>query len=102
MQRRLAAPVVLIAFVVGCLIVSRLLKHETAHAAESDSIVISSTVPSELNEQHGGAPAATLQQAANFAWEEFIALNWSAVKQTGAENTRDTPDNSCAFGDPKC
>ena len=27
----------------------------------------------------GGAPAATLQQAAAFAWQEFIAANWPAL-----------------------
>jgi hypothetical protein len=43
-----------------------------------------------------------MQQAAAFAWQEFIALNWPAVKQTGMDNTRDTPDQNCAFGDSKC
>ncbi len=41
-----------------------------------------------------------LQNAALFAWQEFIALNWPAVPQTGAVNTRDTPDTSKKFGDP--
>lgn len=68
-------------------------------------ITISSTVPGELNPGTGpgyGAPSASMQQAAAFAWQEFIALNWPAVAQTGALNTRDTPDNNCKFGDPKC
>ncbi|WP_213804276.1 hypothetical protein [Granulicella sp. dw_53] len=65
-------------------------------------ITISSAVPAELNPSGGGAPSATMQQAAAFAWQEFIALNWPAVAQTGAANTRDTPDNNCKFGDPKC
>ena len=65
-------------------------------------ITITSTVPSELNASGGGAPKATMQQAAAFAWQEFIALNWPAVNQTGAVNTRDTPDNNCKFADPKC
>ena len=73
-----------------------------AYAAGSIPITISSAVPAELNPQNGGAPSATLQQAASFAWQEFIALNWPAVQQTGAANTRDTPDNNCAFGDPNC
>ena len=80
------------------------------HSASADAvyaqtlpvITISSTVPTELNESGGGAPAATMQQAAAFAWQEFIALNWPAVQQTGAPNTRDYPDNNCNFGDPKC
>jgi hypothetical protein len=78
-------------------------------AAMSDTgaipITISSAVPSELNPGTGpgfGAPSASMQQAAAFAWQEFIALNWPAVPQTGALNTRDTPDNNCKFGDPKC
>jgi len=77
----------------------------TAYAAQSipiATITISSAVPDELNKQGGGAPAATLQQAAVFAWQEFIGLNWPAVNQTGARNTRGYPDNSCNFGDPKC
>jgi hypothetical protein len=68
-------------------------------------ITISSTVPTELNPGTGpgfGAPAASMQQAAAFAWQEFIALNWPAVAQTGAVGTRDTPDNNCKFSDPHC
>jgi hypothetical protein len=65
-------------------------------------ITISSSVPSEVNPSGGGAPKATMQQAAAFAWQEFIALNWPAVAQTGGLNQRDTPDTSCRFGDPKC
>jgi hypothetical protein len=61
------------------------------------SIDISSTVPSDIK---GGAPNASLKDAARFAWQEFIALNWAAVKQTGAANTRDTPDTKTKFSDP--
>jgi hypothetical protein len=70
-------------------------------------ITISSSVPSELNPP-GGAPAATMQQAAAFAWQEFIALNWPAVKQTGGVvnnvqvNQRDVADSNCKFSDPSC
>jgi hypothetical protein len=50
-----------------------------------------------------GAANASIQQAAAFAWQEFIALNWPAVQQSGGLNQRDTPDSAqCAFGDPKC
>ncbi len=45
-----------------------------------------------------GAAAATLQDAGVFAWQEFIALNWPALPQTGATNTRDQPDPSKPFG----
>ncbi len=41
----------------------------------------------------GGAQTATLEDAAAFAWQEFIALNWPA--QTGA---RDTPNQGATFG----
>ena len=73
-----------------------------APANAPQPITVSSVVPTELNPSGGGAPGASMQQAAAFAWQEFIALNWPAVKQTGDANTRDTPDNNCKFGDPKC
>ena len=41
----------------------------------------------------GGAQGANLTQAAVFAWQEFIALNWPA-----AAGTRETPDMSQSFG----
>ncbi len=47
----------------------------------------------------GLADSATLEQAAAFAWKEFIALNWPAVPQTGQANTRDMADGSKLFGD---
>ena len=49
----------------------------------------------------GGAQSATLQSAAVFAWQEFIALNWPAVQQNGQPNTRDQADPNAIFGDPK-
>src|ERR1043165_6082455 len=51
--------------------------------------------PSDIN---GGAASATLQDASLFAWQEFIALNWPAVNQTGQVNTRDVPDSTAIFG----
>lgn len=65
-----------------------------APPAGSTTINISYTVPNELNPTGGGAPQATIQQAAAFAWQEFIALNWPA--QSGV---RDTPDQNKKFGD---
>jgi hypothetical protein len=47
---------------------------------------------------NGGAASATLQNAGVFAWQEFIALNWPAVPQTGQVNTRDQPDPTVPFG----
>ncbi len=38
------------------------------------SITVSPEVPADIP---GGASQATLAQAAAFAWQEFIALNWA-------------------------
>jgi hypothetical protein len=56
-------------------------------------ITISPDVPADIP---GGAGEATLADAANFAWQEFIALNWPAMA-----GTRDTPDEGEPFGDPE-
>ena len=70
------------------------------------AITISSTVPDELNPpfdpgppSSGGAPEATPEQAAAFAWQEFIALNWPAGPQQGDPGQRDTPSTTCLFGE---
>jgi hypothetical protein len=55
-------------------------------------ITVSPDVPDDIP---GGAGEASLADAANFAWQEFIALNWPALA-----GTRDTPDESQLFGDP--
>lgn len=76
------------------------------HAASTVSVV--PLVPDELNPPYdaasgnGGAPNATPDQAAAFAWAEFIALNWAAGPQQGQPNQRDTPSSTCKFGDPAC
>jgi hypothetical protein len=54
------------------------------------AINISPSLPSDIA---GGAPAATLQQAAAFAWQEFIALNWPAMA-----GQRDVADQNQKFG----
>jgi len=84
------------------------------HAAKLNAqpaltITVSPAVPAELNPpftasapQRGGAASATPEQAAAFAWQEFIALNWPAGPQQGKPNQRDTPSPSCRFGDPNC
>lgn len=59
-------------------------------------ITISPNLPPDLP---NGAMNASLSEAAAFAWNEFIALNWPAVPQTGLADTRDMPDNSKLFGD---
>jgi len=47
-----------------------------------------------------GAPGATLEDAAYYAWQEFIALNWAAVKQKGSLGEREQADISKKFGEP--
>jgi hypothetical protein len=47
----------------------------------------------------GGAPKATLLQAAAFAWQEFIALTWPAQPTGGAGGyNRDTPNAQAIYG----
>jgi len=66
------------------------------HPVQAQGVItISSVVPADIP---GGAQAATLQDAAVFAWQEFIALNWPAVAQTGASGDRETPDTTKPFG----
>jgi hypothetical protein len=72
-----------------------------ASAAPPAPITVGLTPPSDIG---SNAPAATLPQAAAFAWNEFFALNWTAKTSTGVpgRTLRDTPDPSCAFGNPVC
>jgi hypothetical protein len=65
------------------------------HPVQAQVITVSSVVPADIP---GGAQSATLQDAAVFAWQEFIALNWPAVAQTGAAGDRETPDTTKPFG----
>ncbi len=94
-------------FLLGMVFVVLLLEggcHENGNGVENGpsqgsslpSNFVSPTVPSDIP---GGASNATLTNAAIFAWQEFIALNWPAVQQTGALNTRDVPNQSKFFGD---
>jgi len=39
------------------------------------------------------------EQAAYFAWQEFIALNWPAQAKYNNNAPRDTPDKTLPFGD---
>lgn len=78
-------------------------------AQPAAAVNISPMVPAELNPPFspgppptGGAPNATPEQAAAFAWQEFIALNWPAGPQQGKPNQRDTASSTCKFGDPAC
>lgn len=71
---------------------------------QAPAITISPDVPHELNDSGGGAPNATPEQAAAFAWQEFIALNWPAGPAQGPIAKRDTPSATCLFGQtsPNC
>lgn len=84
-------------------------KSVVSSVESTGAIAVSSTFPDELNPpfqagppQSGGAPDATPAQAAAFAWQEFIALNWPAGPQAGRNGQRDAPSTTCRFGDPKC
>jgi hypothetical protein len=74
---------------------------QSAISSDNPAISVSRTIPDELNPP-GGAPAATPEQAAAFAWQEFIGLNWPAGDQRGEPNQRDTASSRCDFGDPTC
>jgi hypothetical protein len=84
----------------------------SASLSQALPITVSPDVPNELNPPFdvnnvaspGGAPNASPEQAAAFAWQEFIALNWPAAPQNGQPNQRDTPSSTCSFGDtgPQC
>lgn len=56
-------------------------------------ISVSSTVPTDIFTDGTPASSANLSQAAAFAWNEFIALNWPAKA-----GQRDTPDTAAKFG----
>jgi hypothetical protein len=62
--------------------------------ANTGGIAITAQVPGDL-------PAGdSLPQAAAFAWNEFIALNWPAVQQAGQLGTRGAADDTATFGVP--
>lgn len=64
--------------------------------SDEGGIVISPVRPAEIP---GGAGQASITQAARYAWNQFFALNWPAVEQTGRQRNRDTPDPEGKFGD---
>lgn len=99
-RRHAAITSVIAAAITACLVapVTAATHSQSQKAAPHfQPVQVSPTVPSDIP---GGAGNASLSQAAIFAWEEFIALNWPAVTQNGAPGTRDTPDTSKYFGDP--
>ena len=67
----------------------------TANAQGAPAITISPTIPAVIP---GGTQNATLADGAAFAWQEFIALNWVTLPQTGANGTRSIADTTRKFG----
>jgi hypothetical protein len=66
-------------------------------------ITISYQVPTELNPNGGGAVNATPEQAAAFAWQEFIALNWPTAPQQAGNPMREQAGAAvCPFGSTRC
>jgi hypothetical protein len=90
-QRYVLVPLVAVAGVGVALTFSDVIKPVQAAppkkmaTATAPAITISPAIPSDIP---GGANSATLGTAAAFAWQEFIALNWPAVPQTGMPQTR--------------
>lgn len=70
--------------------------HRTA--AVATPIVVSPQLPPDIPV---GAGKATITDAANFAWQEFIALNWPASvgPQYTGPNQRGVPNSALKFGD---
>lgn len=68
-----------------------------AEAALATELEMTARPPADIA---GGAPSASLEAAARFAWRHFVALNWPAAPQTGLPGTRGEPDPSRPFGDP--
>lgn len=84
------AAAVAVALVAGQQWTSRVDAAAKAATSGAPPIVIQPNLPADIP---GGAQNASLAQAAAFAWQEFIALNWPA--QAGV---RDTPNTSLPFG----
>jgi hypothetical protein len=59
----------------------------------SGGITVTWQVPDSLDS------TPTLAEAAQFAWQQFFALNWPTVAQNGQPGNRETPDTTLAFGD---
>ena len=64
----------------------------TVSGQAAPTVTVSPDFPADIP---GGAAAADLTTAAEFAWQEFIALSWPA-----AGSPRDTPDTSKKLGQP--
>jgi len=68
-------------------------EEEVLLAGGAPAITISPVVPADIFTNGTPASQATLSQAAAFAWQEFIALNWAAEP-----GFRDSANAALAFG----
>ncbi|MDG1462088.1 MAG: hypothetical protein P8R04_00835 [Gammaproteobacteria bacterium] len=89
MKTLLALPIIALTFLLsGCG------DSSSGSSDYSATINVSPIVPQDIN---GGTVDSSLDAAAQFAWETFIALNWPADTSGGK---RDVPDTSKVFGNP--
>ncbi|MCD9031261.1 hypothetical protein LDO32_05905 [Luteimonas sp. Y-2-2-4F] len=63
---------------------------------DEDRVRVSPVRPSEIPDRDGHVG---IEQAARYAWNQFIALNWPAMEQNGQPSHRDTADPDLKFGD---
>jgi hypothetical protein len=73
-----------------------------AFAAEAPPVAVSApditwTIPTDLP---ASPDKVSLQQAAIFAWQEFVGLNWPAQLQQNGRMVRGQPDTKVAFNQP--
>lgn len=66
--------------------------------AQRSPVVISPNVPQDIL---SGAETAGLRDAARFAWQQFFALVWPAVPQTGKLGSRGKPNNNLRLSDAR-
>ena len=70
----------------------------TAPSGTSITLPAQGTAPTFPADIPGGAPNASLTQAAVFAWQEFIAATWPAQPNGSGGFNRDTPDPNGIYG----
>ncbi|HEY0106904.1 MAG TPA: hypothetical protein VGB91_12530 [Rhizomicrobium sp.] len=95
----LAATLATSSFTDASLAAPKAVMKKTAAVAFPPITSASATVPSDISV---GAGSATITQAATFAWQEFIALNWPAAvapQYTAMTNQRGMANTALNFGD---
>ncbi len=98
-MRKTLIPLTAAAFAIAVILAVAYSTTRSSAQTPLPTITVGPAVPGDIPR---GAPSAQLAQAAAFAWQEFIALNWPALPQSAMAGTRDTPDTACAFDDPSC